>query len=103
MRLPTQGLIPVPPDKPAPCAAYFVNCEPSSPALDRMAPACTYTMVRCIEFRGCTTFAKIPLSLPYPDGEEGFLIPLPSREGLGEGDFGANLNALHHGPANFTG
>jgi hypothetical protein len=29
---------------------------------------------------------KIPLTLPSPARGEGFLIPLPRREGLGEGE-----------------
>jgi hypothetical protein len=33
-------------------------------------------------------FIKIPLTLPSPARGEGFLIPLPRREGLGEGDLG---------------
>jgi hypothetical protein len=32
------------------------------------------------------SFEKVPLTLPSPARGEGFLIPLPRREGLGEGE-----------------
>ena len=38
---------------------------------------------------------KIPLTLPSPARGEGFLIPLPRREGLGEGDVNPKLNLFH--------
>jgi hypothetical protein len=40
-------------------------------------------------------FVKVPLTLPSSARGEGFRIPLPRREGLGEGDVGANRNAFH--------
>jgi len=44
-------------------------------------------------------FEKIPLTLPSPARGEGFLIPLPRREGLGEGDLGTDLLTFHYGSA----
>ncbi len=53
------------------------------------------SIVRKLSFAGELLWLR-SLTLPSPARGEGFLIPLPRREGLGEGDLNPKLDLFHH-------
>ena len=85
--------------------AFFTRVGQNAASIRRIfEPACTYIVVRCTDVSRLKDVCEDPpLSLPSPAGGEGFLIPLPSRDGPEDGDLDANPNALLYGPADFTG